>query len=190
MLTLPASGPPVPPAMPDLPEASPRPLGADGQPVPGPQQVQQTLAQKRMAQQQAQVDQVVNIMRTNVEKVIERDEKLTKLDERAEQLENGASQFEMHMGKLKKKFWQVNREWLVLLLLVVVLILTLVYFNWNSESEPADQAAAKMLVSSPEEVLETVDTAVAPDKGTLGQQTKDFLASLPRPNTTQKTATT
>lgn len=143
-----------------------------------------------MAQQQAQVDQVVNIMRTNVEKVIERDEKLTKLDERAEQLENGASQFEMHMGKLKKKFWQVNREWLVLLLLVVVLILTLVYFNWNSESEPADKAAAKMLVSSPEEVLETVDTAVAPDKGTLGQQTKDFLASLPRPNTTQKTATT
>ena len=37
-----------------------------------PQQSQQTLAQKRMAQQQAQVDQVVDIMRSNVEKVIER----------------------------------------------------------------------------------------------------------------------
>merc|ERR1711962_689056 len=90
--------------MPDPPNEGtdqPRPLGADGKPVPGPQQVQQTLAQKRMAQQQAQVDQVVDIMRSNVEKVIERDVKLHKLDERAEQLESGASQFETAETTLK-----------------------------------------------------------------------------------------
>ena len=115
--------------MPDPPNEGsdqPRPLGADGKPVPGPQQVQQTLAQKRMAQQQAQVDQVVDIMRSNVEKVIERDVKLHKLDERAEQLESGASQFEMHMGKLKKNLWRSNMKWVVLLGLIVVALVILV----------------------------------------------------------------
>ena len=38
-----------------------RPLGPDGKPLPGPQQMQQVMAQRRMAQQQAQVDEVVII---------------------------------------------------------------------------------------------------------------------------------
>ena len=60
-----------------------RPLGPDGKPLPGPQQMQQVMAQRRMAQQQAQVDEVVGIMKNNVEKVLERDQKLSELDERA-----------------------------------------------------------------------------------------------------------
>merc|ERR1712241_1330122 len=71
-----------------------RPLGPDGKPLPGPQQMQQVMAQRRMAQQQAQVDEVVGIMRNNVEKVLERDSKLSELDERADALQDGASQFE------------------------------------------------------------------------------------------------
>ncbi|KAA3682113.1 vesicle-associated membrane protein 2 [Paragonimus westermani] len=38
---------------------------------------------KRLQQTQAQVDEVVDIMRTNVEKVLERDQKLSQLDDRA-----------------------------------------------------------------------------------------------------------
>ena len=46
-----ASGPSEPPKTgPDG-----RPLGPDGKPLPGPQQMQQVMAQRRMAQQQAQV---------------------------------------------------------------------------------------------------------------------------------------
>ena len=128
--------------------------------VPGhckPQQIQQTLAQKRMAQQQAQVDQVVDIMRSNAEKVIERDENLHKLDERAEQLESGASQFEMHMGKLKKKFWRANMKWVGLLCLLVVVLITAVYLHQTTDSELAVESPR---MSAPEEVLETALTAV------------------------------
>ena len=64
-----------------------RPLGPDGKPLPGPQQMQQVMAQRRMAQQQAQVDEVVGIMRNNVEKVLERDQKLNELDEKADALQ-------------------------------------------------------------------------------------------------------
>lgn len=54
-------------------------------------------------------------MRTNVEKVLERDAKLSELDDRADALQQGASQFEQQAGKLKRKFWlqnlKVSWEW-------------------------------------------------------------------------------
>lgn len=49
----------------------------------GPRTPQQMAAQKRLQQTQAQVDEVVDIMKTNVEKVLERDQKLSELDDRA-----------------------------------------------------------------------------------------------------------
>lgn len=57
--------------------------GADGEIVGGPKTPQQVAAQRRLQQTQAQVDEVVDIMKTNVEKVLERDQKLSELDDRA-----------------------------------------------------------------------------------------------------------
>jgi len=47
-------------------------------------------------------------MRTNVAKVIERDDKLSELDNRAEALQHGAAQFETQATRLKRKFWWQN----------------------------------------------------------------------------------
>lgn len=55
-----------------------------------------------------ELTQVVDIMKTNVEKVLERDQKLSELDDRADALQQGASQFEQQAGKLKRKFWLQN----------------------------------------------------------------------------------
>lgn len=57
--------------------------GNDDGIVGGPRTPQQIAAQKRLQQTQAQVDEVVDIMKTNVEKVLERDQKLSELDDRA-----------------------------------------------------------------------------------------------------------
>lgn len=81
---------------------------------------------KRLAQQQAQVDEVVDIMRQNVDKVLERDKNLSMLDDRAGETENlplssaaglfpdklqhNAAQFEQHAGKLKRKYWWKNMK--------------------------------------------------------------------------------
>ena len=53
---------------------------------------------KNLAQAQAQVGEVVDIMRVNVEKVLERDSKLSELDQRADNLQEGASQFQTQVG--------------------------------------------------------------------------------------------
>lgn len=56
----------------------------------------------------ALVQQVVDIMRVNVDKVLERDQKLSELDDRADALQAGASQFESSAAKLKNKYWWKN----------------------------------------------------------------------------------
>uniref|UniRef100_A0A8C7UY90 Vesicle associated membrane protein 1a n=1 Tax=Oncorhynchus mykiss TaxID=8022 RepID=A0A8C7UY90_ONCMY len=63
---------------------------------------------RRLQQTQAQVDEVVDIMRVNVDKVLERDQRLSELDDRADALQAGASQFESSAAKLKNKYWWKN----------------------------------------------------------------------------------
>ncbi len=111
-----------------------RPLGPDGKPLPGPQQMQQVMAQRRMAQQQAQVDEVVGIMKSNVEKVLERDSKLSELDERADALQDGASQFEKQAGKLKNKFWLQNMKFIIMGGIVALIFLILLWFKISDSS--------------------------------------------------------
>ncbi|EDV23877.1 vamp, partial [Trichoplax adhaerens] len=78
---------------------------------------------KRLQQTQAQVDEVVDIMRVNVDKVLERDQKLSELDNRADALQAGASQFEHSAHKLKQKYWWKNMKMMILLVAVILIIL-------------------------------------------------------------------
>nr|6MDM_J Chain J, Vesicle-associated membrane protein 2 [Rattus norvegicus]6MDN_J Chain J, Vesicle-associated membrane protein 2 [Rattus norvegicus] len=77
------------------------PAGEGGPPAPPPN----LTSNRRLQQTQAQVDEVVDIMRVNVDKVLERDQKLSELDDRADALQAGASQFETSAAKLKRKYW-------------------------------------------------------------------------------------
>uniref|UniRef100_A0A3B3YG82 V-SNARE coiled-coil homology domain-containing protein n=1 Tax=Poecilia mexicana TaxID=48701 RepID=A0A3B3YG82_9TELE len=80
------------------------PEGEGGPPAPAPN----LTSNRRLQQTQAQVDEVVDIMRVNVDKVLERDQKLSELDDRADALQAGASQFESSAAKLKNKYWWKN----------------------------------------------------------------------------------
>uniref|UniRef100_A0A3B4TDC8 Vesicle associated membrane protein 1a n=1 Tax=Seriola dumerili TaxID=41447 RepID=A0A3B4TDC8_SERDU len=81
--------------------------GADGEGGPAAPAPNLT-SNRRLQQTQAQVDEVVDIMRVNVDKVLERDQKLSELDDRADALQAGASQFESSAAKLKNKYWWKN----------------------------------------------------------------------------------
>lgn len=63
---------------------------------------------KKLAQTQAKVDEVVGIMYDNMKNVLERDSKLSELDNRADALQHGAAQFEQQTGKPKRKYWWQN----------------------------------------------------------------------------------
>ncbi|XP_023701825.1 synaptobrevin-1-like [Cryptotermes secundus] len=106
---------------------------------------QNQAAQKRLQQTQAKVDEVVGIMRVNVEKVLERDQKLSELDNRADALQQGASQFEQQAGKLKRKYWWKNLK-MMIIIGVIALLLLVVLIVWaasgSSSEEPASPVTA------------------------------------------------
>ena len=52
----------------------------------------------KLSAAQAQVGEVVDVMRVNVEKVLERDNKLSELNSRAENLQEGANQFQTQVN--------------------------------------------------------------------------------------------
>ncbi|KAF3813544.1 hypothetical protein GH733_018697 [Mirounga leonina] len=100
------------------------PAGEGGPPAPPPN----LTSNRRLQQTQAQV---VDIMRVNVDKVLERDQKLSELDDRADALQAGASQFETSAAKLKRKYWWKNLKMMIILgvICAIILIIIIVYFS-------------------------------------------------------------
>merc|ERR1712127_616303 len=64
----------------------------------------------QLEQAQAQVQQVVGVMRNNIDKVLERDSKLSDLDNRASNLEANSSMFQQSSRRLRKKYWWQNMK--------------------------------------------------------------------------------
>ncbi|XP_075720052.1 vesicle-associated membrane protein 1-like [Rhinoderma darwinii] len=85
---------------------------------------------RKLLQTQAQVDEVVGIMRVNVDKVLDRDQKLSELDNRADALQAGASQFETSAAKLKRKYWWNNCKMMLVMGAVgtLLFIILIIYF--------------------------------------------------------------
>lgn len=86
----------------------------------------QNAASKRLQQTQAQVNEVVGIMKVNVEKVLERDQKLSELDARADALQSGASQFEQQASKLKRKHWWANMKMMIIMGVIGLILLIVI----------------------------------------------------------------
>ncbi|XP_041123351.1 vesicle-associated membrane protein 1-like [Polyodon spathula] len=116
---------PVPAAAPGPPGA-PGASGAPGAPEPPPN----TSSNRRLQQTQAQVEEVVDIMRVNVDKVLQRDQKLSELDDRADALQAGASQFESSAAKLKNKYWWKNCKMMIMMGVIGAIIvgIIIIYF--------------------------------------------------------------
>ncbi|XP_058668467.1 LOW QUALITY PROTEIN: vesicle-associated membrane protein 2-like [Ammospiza caudacuta] len=107
-----------------VPASAQGPAGAAG--AAGPPPAANVSSNKRLQQTQAQVDEVVDIMRMNVDKVLERDQKLSELDNRADALQAGASQFETSAAKLKRKYWWKNCKMMIILGVVCAVILIII----------------------------------------------------------------
>ncbi|KNC74392.1 hypothetical protein SARC_13059 [Sphaeroforma arctica JP610] len=83
---------------------------------------------------QDQVDEVVDIMKDNVNKVLERDQKLTEIEDRSDALKDGASRFQKTSGQVKSKMWWKNLKWTLLiiaLIVIVIIVILLITKPWE-----------------------------------------------------------
>uniref|UniRef100_A0A8C7GH68 Vesicle associated membrane protein 1a n=1 Tax=Oncorhynchus kisutch TaxID=8019 RepID=A0A8C7GH68_ONCKI len=103
------------------------PEGEGGPPAPAPN----LTSNRRLQQTQAQVDEVVDIMRVNVDKVLERDQRLSELDDRADALQAGASQFESSAAKLKNKYWWKNLKMMIIMAIMGVICVGVVFCKYH-----------------------------------------------------------
>ncbi|XP_021252356.1 vesicle-associated membrane protein 1 [Numida meleagris] len=104
---------------PGAPEGGPP---AGGPPGPPPN----LSSNRRLQQTQAQVEEVVDIMRVNVDKVLERDQKLSELDDRADALQAGASVFESSAAKLKRKYWWKNCKMMIMMGVICAIVVVVI----------------------------------------------------------------
>ncbi|XP_042636386.1 vesicle-associated membrane protein 1 [Orycteropus afer afer] len=102
---------------------------APGGAAPGPSP--NTTSNRRLQQTQAQVEEVVDIIRVNVDKVLERDQKLLELDDRADALQAGASQFESSAAKLKRKYWWKNCKMMIMLGAICAIIVVVIVSKYR-----------------------------------------------------------
>ncbi|XP_035284438.1 vesicle-associated membrane protein 2-like [Anguilla rostrata] len=104
----------------------PAPGGAPGAPEGegGPPNL---TSNRRLQQTQAQVDEVVDLMRVNVDKVLDRDTKLSELDDRADALQAGASQFESSAAKLKNKYWWKNCKMMIMMAIIGIILVGIIF---------------------------------------------------------------
>nr|ADD38724.1 Synaptobrevin-1 [Lepeophtheirus salmonis] len=73
-----------------------------------------------------QVDEVQNIMKGNVEKMLERDGKLGQLEKRADRLQEGTEQFHRSAVRIKRKqFWQ-NMKMKIIICVVIFVVLVII----------------------------------------------------------------
>lgn len=79
-----------------------------------------------LEQTRAQVEEVVGIMRVNVDKVLERDQKLSELDSRADALQEGGKRFEQQAQKLKRKYWWKNLKMMIILGVIALIVLIII----------------------------------------------------------------
>ena len=97
----------------------------------------------------AQVDEVLDVMKDNVNKVMERDGKLNELDARANILNETSGQFAMNSRKLRKKMWWENMKMkmiiggVVVVLLIIIIVIIVVETGGSDSGNDSDATTKK-----------------------------------------------
>jgi len=111
--------------------------------------------QSRLDQTQIQVQEVVTIMKSNVDKVMERDTRLHDLESRADTLSNSAHMFERRSAQVRKKMWWNNMKWKIILGLVAILAVVGIGF-WIASSFKGDGGSDSKSVMDADTINDSV----------------------------------
>lgn len=78
---------------------------------------------------QDDVNQLTNVMQSNIIKVIERGDRMETLNERSELLNSRAYEFRINSRTIKRKFWWQNMRFKLVIGFVVLAVLALIIYS-------------------------------------------------------------
>ncbi|KAI9207244.1 synaptobrevin [Polychytrium aggregatum] len=83
-------------------------------------------APPKTTQVQGQVDEVINIMQNNIEKVMARGEKIETLQNKTDDLQQGALQFKRGATKVRSQMWWKDFKLKIIIAVIVVVVLVII----------------------------------------------------------------
>ncbi|KAI8969662.1 synaptobrevin-domain-containing protein [Pilobolus umbonatus] len=86
----------------------------------------QPAANNKTTQIQQQVDEVVNIMQGNIDKVLQRGERLDDLRGKTEDLEATAKHFRRGANQVRKRMWWKDLKWKIIIGVTILVILGII----------------------------------------------------------------
>lgn len=95
----------------------------------------------KIEQTQKQVNEVIDVMKDNVNRVLERGDRLADLDERADALQFGAHQFQATAKKVKRKYWWKNLKMWILIGVIVAVVITVIVVSTVGPGGPSNAAS-------------------------------------------------
>ncbi|KAI7864186.1 synaptobrevin-domain-containing protein [Spinellus fusiger] len=81
---------------------------------------------QKTARVQAQVDEVVNIMQENIDKVMQRGERLDDLRGKTEDLQSTAGHFRRGANQVRKRMWWKDLKWKIIIAVTILVILGII----------------------------------------------------------------
>ncbi|OAD70442.1 hypothetical protein PHYBLDRAFT_94977, partial [Phycomyces blakesleeanus NRRL 1555(-)] len=103
---------PYDPYIPNTPRAGQQNAGAGGN--------------QKTTRVQAQVDEVVNIMQENIDKVMQRGERLDDLRGKTEDLQSTAGHFRRGANQVRKRMWWKDLKWKIIIAVTILVILGII----------------------------------------------------------------
>ncbi|XP_023346804.1 vesicle-associated membrane protein 2 [Eurytemora carolleeae] len=92
----------------------------------------------KITETRKQVDEVTDVMRTNMTRILEREGKLGELELRADQLQTDSQQFQQTGVKLKRQFYWENMKMKILIGSCVVLVIIIIIASVASSFSTSD----------------------------------------------------
>nr|AAP05934.1 similar to GenBank Accession Number AF035017 synaptobrevin in Xenopus laevis, vesicle-associated membrane protein 2 (VAMP-2) (Synaptobrevin 2) (SYBII) [Schistosoma japonicum] len=92
-------------------------------------------ADDRIRQHQAKVQEVVGIMKDNVNLVLERETRLAEIDTRADELQVQSKQFQSAASRVRRKyFWQNMKMWIIIGSLGVIILVVIIVWSVSNRN--------------------------------------------------------
>ncbi|KAI9322540.1 synaptobrevin-domain-containing protein [Dichotomocladium elegans] len=94
--------------------------------IPNNQRSAKVGGDSKTAHVQAQVDEVVNIMQDNIDKVMQRGERLDDLRGKTEDLQSTAHHFRRGANQVRKRMWWKDLKWKIIIAVTILVILGII----------------------------------------------------------------
>jgi vesicle-associated membrane protein 4 len=78
---------------------------------------------------QSDVEQLTNVMQTNINKVLDRGDRMDTLNERSELLSSRANEFRINSRSIRRKLWWQNLRFQIIIGVVITAVVVIIIYN-------------------------------------------------------------